>query len=466
MKFKRHNNLFSNYLVIAFLVYTLFSCAKNTTETYEIDFSRLYAGGETTVFDQSSHAYSTPAPNLGLSNFNTHLDGDFDFEQFFVTAPANVNQGLGPLFNNNSCIACHPRDGRAPHPNDLNNFTGLFLRSSIPGTDAFGGPNPVPGFGDQIQQNSVYGTQAEADFDVTYIETTVTFDDGNSVTLRKPIYNLINTYIPLPSQVMLSPRVGPPVYGLGLLEAIPESDLVELADEYDNNDDGISGKPNYVWDFESSSLKIGRFGWKGINPSVIQQCAGAYNGDMGVTTPYFPIESTYGQINHIDTVSIHPEVDQQTLEDVAFYCRTLGVPAPRNIDDINVINGEKIFNEINCSKCHVSKHETGLFPGIPEISNQTIYPYTDLLLHDMGFGLADDRPSFDANGQEWKTRPLWGIGLSEVVNGHTHFLHDGRARNLTEAILWHGGEAAGSVSRFKSLSEIERAQLLAFLKSL
>lgn len=441
------------------------SCQKSE-EVKPLSRSRLYAGGETTVFEESSFAFSSPASNLTGDNLSQHLDGDAAFEQVFVTPPAPLNQGLGSIYNNSSCIACHPKDGRAPHPTELNDFTGLFLRASIVGTDANGGPLPVPGFGDQIQQNSVIGTKPEADFAVVYTKTVVTFDDGTPVTLRKPVYYLKNTYIPLPSQVMLSPRVGPPVFGLGLLEAIPEESIVALADEQDSDQDGISGKPNYVWNHETSTMQLGRFGWKGINPTVLQQCAGAYNNDMGVTNPYFPVESSFGQTNNTDPNPNDPELDLQSLDDVTFYCRTLAVPAPRNIDHEDVLIGEQLFERIGCAKCHVPKHETGVFADIPEISNQTIYPYTDMLLHDMGFGLADDRPSFNANGQEWKTRPLWGIGLTEVVGGHTHFLHDGRARNLTEAILWHGGEAAKSASNFKSLNVQNRKALIAFLNSL
>lgn len=448
------------------LTLLLNSCVNSGEVVPEVDMSRLYAGGETTVFLENSFAFSSPADNLSGENLMKHLDGDLAFEQAFVTPPALVNQGLGPIFNNNSCIGCHPGDGRAPHPTDVNGFTGLFLRVSVPGTDEFGGPKPVPGFGDQIQQNAVYGVQAEAKVDVTYTETVVTLDDGISVTLRKPVYHLVDTYIPLPSNLMMSPRVGPPVFGLGLLEAISEEDILAYADEDDLDKDGISGKPNYVWNFATSALELGRFGWKAISPTVLQQCAGAYNNDMGVTNPYFPVESSNGQSNGLEDLGADPELSKQDLEDVAFYCLTLGVPAPRNIEDEAVLKGANLFSEIKCAGCHVPKYTTGNYPSIPEVSNQTIYPYTDMLLHDMGFGLADDRPSFNANGQEWKTRPLWGIGLTKVVGGHTHFLHDGRARNITEAILWHGGEASGSVNTFKALSADERTALIKFIESL
>ncbi len=441
------------------------SCKKKPIiQSYENP--RYLAGGETTVFQNNSFAYSSPAENLSGTNLAQHLAGDLAFEQAFVTAPATVNQGLGPVFNNNSCISCHPKDGRAPHPTQLNDFTGLFLRSSIPGTDSHGGPNPVPGFGGQLSHKSIFGTEAEVTFGVTYTYHTITYDDGTSVILRKPIYYIADSYIPLPPETMVSPRIGPPVFGLGLLEAVPESFITALADENDIDGDGISGKPNYVWNAETNQLELGRFGWKGVNPTVMQQCAGAYNDDMGITTPYFPIESSFGQTNNTDLSTNDPELNQEELDNVAFYCRTLGVPAPRDIDNLDVIYGEKLFNDINCTGCHTTSLTTGFFPGIPEISNQTIFPFSDGLLHDMGFGLADDRPSFDADGHEWKTRPLWGIGLTELVGGHTNYLHDGRARNIEEAILWHGGEASKSISLFKALNSIERAQLIKFLNSL
>ncbi|MGV6862066.1 MAG: di-heme oxidoreductase family protein [Putridiphycobacter sp.] len=449
-------------LIIIILTLAI-SCKKDPViESYRAD--RLYAGGETTIIDATSHAFSTPAPNLSNTNFNLHLDGDLHFEQAFVTAPATINSGLGPVYNNNSCIACHPRDGRAGHPNDLNNFNGFFLRTSIPGTDAHGGPLPVPGFADQIQNHAVYNSTPEGHFQATYEEIEVTYPDGKKVYLRKPTYSVINTYANFPTDAMLSPRVAPGVYGLGLLEAIAESDILSYADEFDTDLDGISGKPNYVYNYQNEQMELGRFGWKGINPTILQQVAGAYNGDMGITSPYFPVEHSYGQSNFIDN-SPSPEITQDILDVVTFYCQTLAVPAPRNVNDASVIRGELLFAEIGCTSCHRPSYTTG-YHEIPELANQKIYPFTDLLLHDMGSGLADNRPSFEANGQEWKTPPLWGIGLVNVVNGHTNFLHDGRARNIEEAILWHGGEAEQVVTNFKNLSEAERQLVILFVESL
>jgi CxxC motif-containing protein (DUF1111 family) len=454
--------------IIGFTIATLFflqACKKDPIiEKYENP--RFLAGGKTTVFQESSFSFSTPATNLVGNNMEQHLAGDAAFEQAFVTAPASVNQGLGPVFNNNACIACHPKDGRAPHPDNVNGFTGFFLRASMPGSDINGGPLPVPGFGGQLAHKAVYGTEPEVSFGVTYTEHTVTYDDGETISLRKPVYYVSNSYISFPANAMLSPRVGPPVFGLGLLEAIPESQIIALADETDSDGDGISGKPNYVWNTASQQLELGRFGWKGINPTVLQQCAGAYNDDMGVTTTYFPVESSNGQTNGTDLLLNDPELSQEELDEVTFYCRTLGVPAPRDVNDPTVVRGELLFKKINCTGCHTTKMTTGTFDGIPEISNQTIYPFSDGLLHDMGFGLADNRPSFDATGHEWKTRPLWGIGLTQVVGGHTNFLHDGRARNLEEAIMWHGGEASKSISLYKALTKQQREAIITFLNSL
>ena len=438
--------MFKKFVPLAIITVTLFSCSNNEDDNYTnvIDLSeRLYAGGETTVFSENSTAFRNPASNIFGADLELHLEGDAQFEQAFVTAPALINNGLGSIFNNTSCVSCHPKDGRAAFPSNITNLSGLLLRASIPGTDNHGGPNPVPGFGTQIQNQSVFGTVPEARYQVTFQNSTETLADGITVTLRKPNITLIETYIPFPGNGMLSPRIATPVFGLGLLEAIPESNLLALQDINDSNGDGISGKANYVWDPTSNELKIGRFGWKAGAPTVLVQCAGAYVDDMGVTNYVFPNEVGMNQFNGQDGLNDDPEISAAILDQVTFYCKTLAVPAPRNSTNESVKRGAKIFEEISCVKCHTPKQQTG-FNSIAAISNQTIFPYSDLLLHDMGMDLADNRPDFLATGTEWKTRPLWGIGLTQVVNGHTNFLHDGRARNITEAIIWHGGEGVAA----------------------
>ncbi|WP_410880283.1 di-heme oxidoredictase family protein [Myroides sp. DW712] len=453
---------------LLFLSPLFISCSSDDSADYkELPslLERQLAGGETTVFINTSNAYGTPAANLVGADLALHLTGDLLFESVYVTPPNKVNGGLGPIFNNSSCISCHPKDGRAPFPTDLNTRSGFFMRVSLPGIAENGGPVPVPGFGLQIQNQAVFGVEPEAQFHVTYSTIVEEFADGTKVTLRKPHYSLVNGYIPIPSAILISPRVGSPVFGLGLLEAIPEADILAQIDANDANQDGIYGKANYVYDVVSKQTKLGRFGWKANTATLLEQCAAAFNNDMGITNYVFPYETGYGQTNGDDGLQAGLEISNDIVDAVTFYTQTLAVPASRFYDNTNVRNGARIFEEIDCAKCHVPKQKTGPSP-IKALAYQTFYPYTDMLLHDMGEGLADNRPDFMANGREWKTRPLWGIGFQFLVNGHTQFLHDGRAANLTEAILWHGGEAQRAKDRFKQLSKKEREDLLAFLNSL
>jgi CxxC motif-containing protein (DUF1111 family) len=456
-------------LLLLSLVFFAISCSDDdsidtgTSIEYPDISERLYSGGATTIFSASSQAYGWPSPGLSATEAYDHDRGDRFFNISFITAPAPLYGGLGPVYNNVSCIACHPNDGRANFPEaNINALSGFFLRISVPGTDAHGGPNPAPGFGGQVQHQAIFGYVPEAKYKVTYTDISEVLADGTVVTLRKPHYSLVDPYMPLPAGVMLSPRIGMPVFGVGLLEGIPEADILARQDILDADGDGISGKANYVWDEVSKSKKLGRFGWKANNPTILVQTIGAFHGDMSITSsPYRLNEASYAD----DGLGDDPEIDKRTLDLVDLYCRTLAVPAPRNITDASVKKGASVFEEINCSKCHVPQQKTGNNP-IAVLSYQTFYPYTDMLLHDMGEDLADGRPDFLADGNEWKTRPLWGIGLTQMVNGHTRFLHDGRARNLTEAILWHGGEAEDSKNKFKALSTDKRETLLTFLNSL
>lgn len=445
----------------------LFSCSSDDNNVDDnigkTDSSeREKAGGATTIYTFLSDAFETISPGLSPTEVKAHQAGDYDFEKSYVAAPAATHSGLGPIFNNVSCINCHPRDGRAPFPeSNINALSGFFLRISIPGTDAHGGPAPAPGFGNQVQNQAIFGYKPEAQYQVTYTQIVETFADGTKVVLNKPHYSLISPYTNLPSGILLSPRIGMPVFGLGLLEGIPEADILAKQDISDADGDGISGKANYVWDEYSQSIKLGRFGWKANTPNVLVQITGAFHGDMSLTVPTRPYENSYAN----DGLNDDPEIDMKTLENMDIYCRTLGVPAARNVNDPQIKRGETIFEEIDCAKCHTPKQKTGYNP-IAVLSYQTFYPYTDMLLHDMGEDLADGRPDFLADGREWKTRPLWGIGLNQIVNGHTHFLHDGRAKNITEAILWHGGESEDSKNKFKALNLDKRNALLAFINSL
>ena len=256
--------------------------------------------------------------------------------------------------------------------------------------------------------------------------------------------------------------------GLGLLETIPELNITKNADPEDINGDGVSGRINIVWDIQQKKRSLGRFGWKAGQPNVRQQTAAAFNGDLGITSTLFPAQPCSKSQNNCQSASHgeQPEISNQLLKFVTFYAKTLAVPARRSIESPEVKRGKYLFAHAGCAACHTPHFRTGEDNDFPELSRQYIAPYSDLLLHDMGEGLADNRPEFEATGTEWRTPPLWAIGLVQAVNGHTFFLHDGRARNLTEAILWHGGEAENSKDRFKAMNKKDREAVIKFLNSL
>ncbi len=425
-------------------------------------------GANGTVFSATTQAFAMPLPGLSGERLNQHLVGDAAFEAVFVAAPAQVNPGLGPLFNNISCESCHPADGRGRPPQAGENRSAMFLRMSLPDPsgDPSHGPIPVPGYGTQLFDQGLFGVTPQGRMQISYEEQPGTYADGTAYSLRRPSYSVADPYRELPPDLLLSPRVAPPVFGRGLLELIPQSAILANQDPNDLDRDGISGRPNWVTDAASGELALGRFGWKGDNPNLRQQNAGAYRGDIGVTNTLFTEESVAGEPQD-DNREDDPELPAATLEAVTHYVRTLAVPARRNYENANVIRGQSLFQNLACADCHIPEWQTvAQSAELPELTNQTIYPYTDTLLHDMGPGLADGRPVFAASGTEWKTPPLWGIGLTGIVNGHNFFLHDGRARSIEEAILWHGGEAEESSRRFKNLSAQDRQALLAFLNSL
>ncbi len=430
------------------------------------------SGGQATVFDTTPNAFSLPAPGLDRDQELLFFVGNSFFNQNWVTAPASTTarDGLGPHFNARSCAGCHFKDGRGRPPAfDGEAPTGFLLRLSVPGSDMHGAPAAEPNYGGQLQDEAIMGVESEGAFQVSYTEVPFTFPDGETMMLRQPTYTFSNlNYGELHPELMVSPRVANQMIGMGLLEAVPADTLLAQADPTDRDDDGISGRPNMVWDAFNNQMAIGRFGWKANQPTVLQQTAGAFLGDMGITTPLFPDENCTVMQTNCQTAAHggEPEIDPDDFLKVVLYASSLAVPARRNWDDAQVVQGKKLFEEIGCSKCHTAELETGVHPTIPALSHQTIRPYTDLLLHDMGEGLADGRPDFQATGSEWRTPPLWGIGLIETVNGHTTLLHDGRARNMLEAILWHGGESEAVRDAFTELTAEERAALLAFLDSL
>ena len=428
-------------------------------------YDNRLSGGLATTFDETSQAFTHGINGLEGRDGFVHELGDKAFEQTFVSAPAPVFGGLGYIFNNVSCISCHHNDGKGTPTAGLQN-SSLLIRVSIPGTDEHGAPLSVPGYGFQIQDKALIGITPEATVNIQYTSVPVTYPDGNTVTLRKPTYTLTNAYFPLPSNYFISPRLAPPVFGIGLLDNVPESTLLSFADENDANGDGVSGRPNYIFDTALNIKRIGRFGLKANTISLQNQVALAYQQDMGVTNFLFPDENSKTQSQDKQNNATVIDLPDSTLNSVIFYVKTLAVPARRDVNDEINKKGEALFSQINCSGCHKPTMYTGYVTDVPSLSNQRIHPYTDLLLHDMGDGLADGRPDFLATGSEWRTTPLWGLGMLQKVQGVAYYLHDGRAQSIEEAILWHDGEAQKSKTAFMNLSKADRDALLAFLKSL
>ncbi|WP_461404486.1 di-heme oxidoreductase family protein [Falsiruegeria mediterranea] len=442
-------------------------------------------GGAASVSARAdADAFSQPSGNM---EFERELDfqlGNGLFKKLWVSSPSSTlaSDGLGPLYNARSCQRCHVKDGRGHPPNGPDDkAVSMFLRISIPGGVVPDGisdylaTQPDPTYGQQLQDFSLPGHRAEYKLQVRYSEVPVEFSDGEVVTLRKPDYTAANLgYGPLHPDAMLSPRVAPQMIGLGLLEAIPASDILAGVDEADADGDSISGRANVVWSAEFDQPMLGRFGLKAGSPTVNEQSSAAFSGDIGISTPLFPNpwgECTKAQAAcraapHGDNDVRGHEIDLDAMNLVTFYSRNLAVPERRDEGDPKVLRGKQVFYDTGCIACHMPKFVTHRLTDQPEQSFQLIWPYSDLLLHDMGPGLADNRPEARATGSEWRTAPLWGIGLTEQVSGHTQFLHDGRARSLLEAILWHGGEAQAQRDAVVAMPKPDRDALVRFLESL
>ena len=448
-------------------------------------FEDLPGGAATVRVKPNADAFSQPSGNIGFEEELAFKVGNGLFRKIWVSSPSSTlaSDGLGPLYNARSCQRCHLKDGRGhpPGPN-AENAVSMFLRVSIPDEAAgiaeikdYLGTAPDPTYGTQLQDFALPGIPAEYRLQIDYEERAVTLADGTTVMLRDPTYTAADLgYGPLHPQAMLSPRVAPQMIGLGLLETIPAADILALADPDDANGDGISGRPNIVWSDEFNRPMLGRFGLKAGAPTVLQQSAGAFAGDIGISNPLYPdpfgecstIQDACRKAPHGDGDARGFEIDQEGLDLVVYYSRNLAVPARRNVGDAQVLRGKQVFYDTGCASCHQPSFVTSRLTDRPEQSFQLIWPHTDMLLHDMGPGLADNRPEAVADGTEWRTAPLWGIGLTQQVSGHTQFLHDGRARSLLEAILWHGGEAQAARDRVVNMPIPDRDALVSYLESL
>ncbi|MCL6705800.1 thiol oxidoreductase [Pseudomonas sp. R2.Fl] len=450
-------------------------------------FELMQGGAGTSTHPVNGDSFSHFSTNITFAEEETFKLGNALFRKFWVSSPSSTqaSDGLGPLFNARACQNCHLKDGRGHPPEGASDSTSMFLRLARPARaeeerkaiddlDVVNFPDEV--YGSQLQDLAVPGLASEGRMVISYEEIPVTLSDGSVVSLRKPRYSVDNlAYGPLGADTTLSPRIANPMIGMGLIEAIVDSDILARNDPDDADGDGISGRAARARDHRTSEMKLGRFGWKAQNASVRDQSASAFAGDIGISTPDAPRhwgDCTKAQKACLDMpIGVQKrlgdtEAPDPVLDLVTFYSENLAVPARRDIGDPNVLAGKAAFYRAGCISCHTPKFVTSRRAGNKAQAFQLIWPYSDFLLHDMGEDLADGQRVGDASGSEWRTAPLWGIGLTERVNGHTFFLHDGRARNLTEAILWHGGEAQTARDAFAAMDGGMRADLISFLESL
>lgn len=421
-----------------------------------------WLGGQTTLPYQYSnepeHRFKQTAGNMAPTNAQPFMLGrrlhhtDFGNGAHSESGnPVFTDQmgKLGPKFIARSCVECHVNNGRALPPA----IGGAMTRALVKvGSDHHGSPHPT--LGAVLQPQSTGGPVEGSATISSYTIIDGQFGDGTPFALRKPNYTFQGV---TPSH--FSVRLAPPLVGLGLLEAVSEDTIISLADPDDADADGISGRIQTVLDPETGALRLGRFTGKGGKARLSHQIAAALNTDMGVTTAIFPILDG-------ETTAQAPELSAADLDQLTRYVALLGVSARRDLANPQALQGEQLFTGANCVKCHTPSLTTSRYHPMTELRYQTIHPYTDLLLHDMGPGLADAMGELDAAGSEWRTPPLWSVGLTVGVSGGEAYLHDGRARTIEEAILWHGGEADGAREAFRTMPATDRAALIRFLQSL
>ena len=445
------------------------------------------AGAATVRRRADANAFSLPSANIGRQELDFHV-GNGLFRKLWVSAPASTraSDGLGPLFNARSCQSCHIKDGRGHPPADADDDAlSLIVKISLPAEDAAAAAAAIPGqfasipdprYGSQLQDRGIQGQRPEYRLKISHEEIEVQLSEGQRVLLSRPVYEIADLgYGPLDARARFSPRVAPQMIGLGLLEAIEARDILAHADPDDDDGDGISGRANVIWSHQHGRPMLGRFGLKAAVASIREQTAAAFGNDIGIANPLLP--QPWGDCTDAqpdcrssphggDRQDDHLEIGSTGFELVVVYSRNLGVPARVRISDPKVLQGKRVFHESGCASCHVPKFVTGRLADDVAQSFQLIWPYSDMLLHDMGEALADGSPEGRASGREWRTAPLWGIGLTRQVSGHSRFLHDGRARSLLEAILWHGGEAAAARQRVVAMPKSDRDALIEFLESL
>lgn len=434
-----------------------------------------------------------PAANLANELKPNFFAGKALAEQPWVKAPTitAARDGLGPIYNARSCFSCHARGERGRLPeNPSQGLHAAIVKISIPGLAKRGGSVPEPIYGSQLQTQSISllhqfrqgplqpamfsqgEVSAEADIRLQWRSEVFTYPDGTQITLRRPQLDVAYLgYGGLHSQAILSLRNTPVIYGVGLLDSVADEQILAWADPEDSNHDGISGRANRVWNYALGQYSLGRFGWKASRPDVSHITAAAFAQDIGITNPLFPQpvctkkQTACGKASLIKTGS-DPELSQALLDLTVHFVRNIAVPKVSSLTD-SAQEGQVLFDDIGCARCHRPYYRTATVPAQPQLSQQAIWPYSDLLLHDMGEGLADHFSEYDASGREWRTPPLWGLARSpSVLKGAGYLLHDGRAQTIEQAVIWHGGEAETAKQRYVQLKHRQRSALLEFLESI
>jgi CxxC motif-containing protein (DUF1111 family) len=469
------------------------ACGKRftTPEVPPFDEAEKRPGGDTTTGLGPFPDFERPAANLPGEAKPRFFAGKALAEQPWVKAPTTTTarDGLGPLYNAQTCFDCHEKGSRGFIAERAGTplHRGV-VRLSIPGQNETDGAEPEPTYGLQLQTqstslrhqlrekipnaNALLGLAAEARVLVDWVKEPFRYPDGREVSLFRPRLSIEQLGDgPLHPEVRTSLRVAPPIFGVGLIELVDEKAIEALADPDDENDDGISGRVNRVWDFRAGRIAQGRFGYKANRASLEITVAGAFADDIGISNPIFdrqpcsPVQAECQREPH--GVDAHGfELGEELLALAVDFNRNLGVPERRGATAEAALRGRRVFHELGCAACHAPRFVTIASTTAPHLGNQVVWPYSDFLLHDMGEGLADGRPDYEASGSEWRTAPLWGLRLGSVVSGTENYLHDGRARSIEEAILWHGGEAAPAQRRFTERPLHERNDLIAFLRSL
>jgi CxxC motif-containing protein (DUF1111 family) len=451
-------------------------------------------GGQASVsynYTEEPHrAFQQMANNIGIANTKRFLQGRRLFHTSFIDGKHSESPDINPVFkehanqlgarfNNDRCLGCHALNGRSAAPalgNRLDTMAVLTAASSSATSIT-----PDPTYGLNVQQRALDPAAPDHSVSVQSYEKTVhTLPDGETVALQKPIYAFKG---PVPAQ--FSVRQAPQVIGVGLLEAVDESTILSLSDPSDKDGDGVRGVPNWSINPETGQRHLGRYGWKAGKATVRQQSAVALIMDMGVTSPVYKTASCQRGVANCNASDAATAISEAEIQKLTSYLALLGVPAQRSlrsgfmegirvspehdVDPVKIQRGSQLFSQVRCVACHTPQMQTGKNHPFAELRDQTIRPYTNLLLHDMGPGLADTLTEGQAKPSMWRTSPLWGLGSLKYVQGgaeNVRYLHDGRARTLMEAISWHGGEANASRGKFEALNKDDRAALLTFLESL